>query len=303
MTTATIRGVLPVFQTPYSVDGEIDFATLRTEIDWLFSLGADGIVMAMVSELLRLSSEERDQLATAACTATRDHGGMCIISVGAESTHTAIRHARHAEKAGATALMAIPPVSVEAEDAELRAYYAGIIEAASLPVIIQDASAYVGRAMSIELQAGMMNEYGAERVLFKPEATPLGQRLSALRDATEGKAAIFEGSGGIALVDSYRRGIAGTMPGADLIRGVIPLWNALEAGNWNRADRIHGPLSALVSLQNGLDGFLAVEKYLLKNQGVFQNEIVRGPSGFLLDEETRYEVDRLFDRMIEATES
>ena len=36
-------------------------------------------------------------------------------------------------------------------------------------------------------------------------------------------------------------------------------------------------------------------------EGIFKNEIVRGPRGFVLDDETRNEVDRLFDLMIEAT--
>jgi len=35
-------------------------------------------------------------------------------------------------------------------------------------------------------------------------------------------------------------------------------------------------------------------------QGIFKNTLVRGPVGFRLDEETKREVDRLFDRMIEA---
>ena len=55
-------------------------------------------------------------------------------------------------------------------------------------------------------------------------------------------------------------------------------------------------------MQTSLDAFLAVEKHLLVRQGIFKNTIVRGPVGFQLDEETRREVDRLFDRMIEATE-
>jgi len=101
-------------------------------------------------------------------------------------------------------------------------------------------------------------------------------------------------------VDSFRRGIVGTMPGADLIRGLVPLWHALEASDTAKADRIHGPLAALISMQTGLDAFLAVEKHLLVRQGIFKNTLVRGPVGFRLDEETKCEVDRLFDRMIEA---
>jgi 4-hydroxy-tetrahydrodipicolinate synthase len=57
-----------------------------------------------------------------------------------------------------------------------------------------------------------------------------------------------------------------------------------------------------VSLQTSLDAFLAVEKHLLVRQGVFRSERVRGPVGYVLDAETRREVDRLFDRLLEAAE-
>ena len=294
-----LAGVLPVFQTPYRADESIDFETLAREIEWLFAKGSDGIVMAMVSEILRLSDEERDQLAKQACHLAKDKGAA-IISVGAESSRVAERHARHAETCGATAVMAIPPVSIAVEEHELSDYYRRLLEVVSIPVIVQDASGYVGRPMSIAFQARLLDEFGPDRVLFKPEASPIGPRLSALRDATEGKARVFEGTGGIALIDSHQRGIVGTMPGADLITAIVPLWKALEAKDLERAARIHEPLSGLISLQTSLDGFLAIEKHLLIRQGIFRNELVRGPRGFVLDEETRREVDRLFDRLMDA---
>ena len=296
-----LRGVLPVFQTPYQADETIDYDTLEREIAWLYDGGANGIVMAMVSETLRLASEEREELAQAACRFGRSQG-VVIISVGAESSKVAERFARQAEAVGADAVMAIPPVSVAIDEAELVAYYRRIIEAVRIPVIVQDASGYVGRAMSINMQARLLDEFGPERVLYKPEANPIGPKLSELRKATSGRARVFEGTGGIALVDSFRRGIVGTMPGADLIRGLVPLWRALEAGDAAKADRIHGPLAALISMQTSLDAFLAVEKHLLMRQGIFKNTFVRGPVGFQLDEETRCEVERLFDRMMEAAQ-
>lgn len=297
-----LRGVLPVFQTPYHADETIDYETLEREIAWLYDCGARGIVMAMVSETLRLSSEEREQLAAAACRFGRERG-VVIISVGAESSKLAERFAKQAEAAGADAVMAIPPVSVGIGESELVAYYRRIIEAVRMPVIVQDASGYVGRPMSIGMQARLLEEFGPDRVLYKPEANPIGPKLSELREATGGRARVFEGTGGIALVDSFRRGIVGTMPGADLIRGLVPLWEALEAGDVAKADRIHGPLAALIAMQTSLDAFLAVEKHLLMRQGIFKNILVRGPVGFRLDEETKREVDRLFDRMIEAAEA
>jgi dihydrodipicolinate synthase/N-acetylneuraminate lyase len=296
-----LRGVLPVFQTPWLDDETLDLETLEREIAWLYECGAHGIVMAMVSETLRLSSEEREELASAACRFGKD-GGVVVISVGAESSKLAERYARHAENSGADAVMAIPPVSVAIGESELLGYYKRIIEAIRIPVIVQDASGYVGKPMPIAMQAKLLEEFGPERVLYKPEASPIGPKLSELRDATNGRARVFEGTGGIALVDSFKRGVVGTMPGADLIRAVVPLWHALKQSDAAKADRIHGPLAALVSMQTSLDAFLAVEKHLLVRQGIFKNTVIRGPVGFHLDEETKREVERLFDWMMAAAE-
>ncbi len=293
-----MAGVLPVFQTPFRDDESIDFDTLSEEIDWLFAQGAHGVVMAMVSEVLRLSTDERERMAAHVCNVVR-HRGAVVISAGAESAHTAERLARHAAEVGADAVMAIPPVSVALDEAELLRYYRRIFKAVEIPVIVQDASGYVGRPMSIAVQAAMLDEFG-DRAYFKPEAQPIGPRLTALHTATNGSAKVFEGSGGIALVDSFRRGIVGTMPGADLIDAVVALWNALARNDERRAYQLSLPLSALVALQASLDAFLAIEKYLLVKRGVFKNDIVRGPCGYRLDEATRAEVDRLFELLMRA---
>ncbi len=289
-----LSGVLPVFQTPFHEDERIDAEILEREIHWLYDCGADGIVMAMVSEVLRLSSEERETLASLACRFGSPRGSV-VISVGAETSGLAERFARHAQSVGAAAVMAIPPVSIAIPESELQKYYRRIITSIDIPTIVQDASGYVGRPMSIGLQKRLLEEFGPDRVLFKPEATPIGPRLSELRDATQGRAKVFEGTGGLALVDSFRRGITGTMPGADLIKAIVALWKALQQNDARRIYQISTPLCALVSLQNSLDAFLAIEKHLLVKQGVFKNTVIRGPVGYTLDEETRGEVDRLFD--------
>jgi 4-hydroxy-tetrahydrodipicolinate synthase len=295
---AALAGVLPVFQTPFHDDESIDFATLDRELDWLLAQGARGCVMAMVSEVLRLSTEERRQLAAHVCKIVAARGAV-VVSVGAESSRVAAELARHAEQAGATGLMAIPPLSVALSDDELLRYYGRIFESVALPVVVQDASGYVGRPMSIALQARILDEFG-DRVYFKPEANPIGPRLSALRDATGGRARVFEGSGGIALVDSHRRGIVGTMPGAEIVDAIVALWNALETGDERRIYELSLPISSLVAVQTSLDAFLAVEKHILVRRGIFKNTLVRGPVGYVLDNETRKEVDRLFDLLMAA---
>lgn len=299
-TPRPLAGVLPVIQTPFTADGAIDAAALGQEIDWVLDQGAHGITTGMVSEILRMSALERDQLATLVCDRVTARGALSVISVGAESTFGAVAAARHAESAGADALMAIPPITVQLDDDELFGYYAAIIEATGIGVVVQDASGYVGRSLSIDLQMRLLDRYG-DRVFFKPEAAPIGQRLTLLREATGGRAKVFEGTGGAALIDSFRRGIVGTMPGSEVVWAIVRMWDLVGAGHYDAAYEISGPLSSLVALQTSIDVFVAIEKHLLVRQGVLPAAHTRAPHGFVLDTETRAEVDRLFDLLRERT--
>ena len=290
-----LHGVLPVIQTPYREDWSIDSAVLKREIDWLFEEGVDGIVIAMVSEVLRLSDAERDDYVRQ-CVELCAGRGPVVASVGAESTAQAVRHARAAERAGADALMAIPPSLTRCSAAQLADYYRAILECTSLPLVVQDASGYVGNSIPVETQAALL-DLAPERVLFKPEAQPIGPNVSALLQATGGRAKIFEGTAGLALMDSYPRGIVGTMPGTDVPWAIVAIWRALRAGDHRRAGEIHARLAALVNLMHNLDAYLAIEKLLLVEQGVFRNELVRGPVGYHADEGTRREVLRLFKQL------
>lgn len=293
-----LHGVLPVLQTPFSPDGQIDGDVLRREIDWAFKVGADGVVVAMVSEILRLGHKGRRELATLVCAGAAGRG-FSVISVGAESTAEAIVLAQHAEGLGASAVMAIPPVATSLGSDATREYFSEIARSLSIPLIVQDASSYVGASIDLSVYLKLLEEFGPNRILFKPEAAPLGPNLSKLRDATHGTARIFEGSGGVNLVDCYRRGIVGTMPGTDLLDGIVALWKALEACDEDRIYQLSFPISALVSmqLQGGLDGFLAIEKHILMKRQLFNNALQVQPVNWTLDAETRSEVDRLFARL------
>jgi 4-hydroxy-tetrahydrodipicolinate synthase len=225
-----------------------------------------------------------------------------VISVGAESTAVAIRHARSAAASGADAVMATPPALHPAPEAEVLRYFMAIASAVDVPLIVQDASGYVGTPLSVTLQATLQEELG-ERVMFKPESPPVGPRLSELLEATDGKARVFEGNGGLHLIDSFRRGVVGTMPAAEVVWAIAALWRALCAGDFGSAYRIAGPLALLVSMQTTLDSYVAVEKYLLAKQGVFPSRSMRGPVGRVLDPATCQEIDRLVDLLREATQA
>jgi dihydrodipicolinate synthase/N-acetylneuraminate lyase len=297
-----LAGVLPIVHVPFDRHDRIDESELRREVDWIFEVGADGLGTGMVSEVPRLTVEERARLAAVLVEQAVGRGPV-FMSCGAETGAAARAHAVAAEEAGCAAVMATAPLTTPLSPPELVEYFHGLATAVAVPVIVQDASAYIGQGIPLAVYGELLDRHGPEKILFKPEAKPLGPNLSRLRDATARRGRIFEGSGGILLVDAYRRGIVGTMPGVDLLDGVVALWRALEAGaDEDAVYRISLPICGIVALQMqaGLDGFLAIEKYLLVKRGLFTSDRRRAPIAWSLDDETAREVDRLFDRLQDA---
>jgi 4-hydroxy-tetrahydrodipicolinate synthase len=296
-----LTGVFNVLQTPLTETDEIDEAVFAREIEWLLECGIDGVVLAMVSEVLRFSAEDRRKQWQLVLKLI-DGRIPVVASVGAESTYIATSLAKWAEIDGAAAVMATPPSAFATLSNEIKDYYVAIIESVKIPVIVQDASNYLGQPLDISLYVDLIDKYGAERVQFKPEAKPVKERLEMLRDASGGRALVFEGQGGVDLLDTYPIGIVGTMPGAEVPWALVALFKALKENNWDRARSIHTPLAKLISYQTTLDAYVAVEKYLLVKQGIFTSARQRGPVGFILTNEMKLEIDVAFDQLKAAVD-
>ena len=296
-----LTGVFNVLQTPLAETDEIDEVVFAREIEWLLECGIDGAVLAMVSEVLRFSAEDRRKQWQLVLKII-DGRIPVVASVGAESTYIATSLAKWAEIDGAAAVMATPPSAFATLSNEIKDYYVAIIESVKIPVIVQDASNYLGQPLDISMYVDLIDKYGAERVQFKPEAKPVKERLEMLRDASNGRALVFEGQGGVDLLDTYPIGIVGTMPGAEVPWALVALFKALKEDNWDRARSIHPPLAKLISYQTTLDAYVAVEKYLLVKQGIFTSARQRGPVGFILTNEMKLEIDVAFDQLKAAVD-
>ena len=294
-----LAGVFNVISTPIDNSDEIDQKTLKKEIDWLIKCGSNGAVLAMVSEVLRFSASERRKQWQLSLEYLSDRIPL-VVSVGAESAAIAVGLAKDAQKDGATAVMATPPSAFVASADEVKSYYQRIIEAVDITVIVQDASNYLGAPIELETYVELIDKYGDERVQFKPEAKPVKERLETLNKISNNRARVFEGQGGIDLLDTHPLGVKGTMPGAEVPWAIVGLWNALENKDLITAQAIHTPLAKLISYQTTLDAYVAVEKYLLVKQGVFINTNQRGPVGFKLDEQTKSKIDLAYSELAAA---
>lgn len=292
------RGVYPVIQTPLDDHDKIDEAVFEAEINWLINNGVKGLVLAMVSEVMRFSAAERRNQWQIVLRILNGRLPL-IVSVGAESTAIAVQLAKDAESDGASALMATPPASFPATSSEIYSYYTAIIESVNIPLIVQDASNYMGQPLELELYGKLLEKYGNTRVQFKPEAKPVKERMAALQEIAGGKAKVYEGQSGLDLLDTHPLGLVGTMPGAEICWAIVAMWDALESKNLVRATVIHACVSKLVALQPTIDAYVAVEKYLLVKQGIFTSIRQRGPVGVVLNEQTKNKIDLIFAELLQ----
>ena len=281
---------------PLDENENIDELALTKEINWLLELGASGFAVAMVSEVMRFSSEER-RAQWQLVLKIIDGRVPLVVSVGAESTSVAVRQAKFAEADGASLLMATPPAIFPATSEEIYSYYRSILEAVNIPVVVQDASNYMGQPIEVSLYEQLLAEFGAERVQFKPEAVPVKDRVVAIQNAAGGSAKVFEGQSGMDLLDTHPLGLFGTMPGSEIVWAIKALWDALEAGNLQRGQEIHEAISVLITFQTTLDAYVAVEKYLLVKQGIFTSTRQRGPVRIILDSATKTKIDEAFENL------
>src|SRR4051794_16231634 len=104
-----LAGVLPIIHTPFRDDDALDVESLRRQIDWAYAQGADGMGTGMVSELLRLASDERLALTEQIVQISAGRGAV-FAGGGAESINQALAYAQGGEQGGCDAVMAIPPV-------------------------------------------------------------------------------------------------------------------------------------------------------------------------------------------------
>ncbi len=131
-----IKGILPALATPLNKDESINTDALKKLIEFFIKRGADGFyVGGATGEGLALKTEERIVLAHEAVKATAGKC-PCIVYVSSPYFNDAIRLAKEAEKAGAIAISATPPMFFRYGEDDVYNYYKKLAESVNIPLVI-----------------------------------------------------------------------------------------------------------------------------------------------------------------------
>jgi 4-hydroxy-tetrahydrodipicolinate synthase len=275
-----LEGIFPIMQTPFSDSGALDTETLAQEVRFLDRIGVQGMVWPqMASEYGSLSYEERITGGEAIMRANRaldpKTRPAVVIGVQAPDIGTAVKYARHADKLGPDAIIAIP-LNGGKDDAKQVDYYKAIGRACRRPLMVQT----VG-PMSVDLVLQLAKEIPT-LLYVKDEAGQTLPRLTEFRNRGQMLKGVFTGNHGRTLLDDLARGAVGNMPSSCFADLYVAAWHDWVNGKRDEAMDVFGKTLLLIADAQAYG--MAGQKYILQLRGVFPNTKCRGDTPVLDDE-------------------
>jgi dihydrodipicolinate synthase/N-acetylneuraminate lyase len=256
-----LRGIFPIAQSPFTAADKLDLDCLAEQVRFLDRGRVHGCVWPQIaSEWSTLAESERLAGAEAIIAAGRKLRPAIVIGVQAPDIPTAVKYAKHAAKAGADALISLPPTGANAQ--ALIEYYKAIGGATGLPLFAQA----VGD-LSVDQLIAMYKAVPTLRYVKDEAGQPL-ERIGPLRDKSGDELKVFTGMHGKTLIEEMIRGFSGSMPAAGFADLYAAAWDLWHEGKRREAVDMFGKAAILIEevLVYGTESL----KYILCLRGVFK---------------------------------
>ncbi len=269
------RGIVPVIQTPFDFQGNVDYASLRNLVEDAIAGGANGfLVPAVASEVSCLTVEERAKIVRRVAEIT---AGRVPIIVGASDTRprVCIEQARMAREVGAAAYLVAVPTEFYQEPEKVEPFFREVAEGAGdFPMMLQDLD-FTGPGLQPEAIRRLTQVLPSLSSL-KIESNPAGPKYTAIREICGGEMFLAGGWAIAQMIEALDRGVDAMIPECSMTR----VWSAIDrnyrSGRRQEAIRIFNRVQPVVGFTHqDLSVAIAFGKRLLVRKGIIAAERTR----------------------------
>jgi len=239
---ATIEGCLTALVTPFR-DGKVDFDGLAKLVDWQIENGVDGIVsVGTTGESATLDVDEHVAVIAATVKATRGRVPV-IAGAGANATGEALELTHASESAGATALLHVTPYYNRPSQEGLFRHFEAIARSTKLPVILYNVPSRTACDLLTETVVRLAE---LDNIVGIKDATGNLVRGSELVARVGDRVTVLSGDDGTTF-PLYAIGARGVISVVSNVapRAMSDMWDAVKAGDWERARKRHHELRVL----------------------------------------------------------
>lgn len=289
-----LRGVWNIVPTPFREDASLDEDGIRSLIDFVVGTGVDGItILGVMGEVGRLSDDERRRVIELTVEHAAGRVSICA-GVSHAATDRAVAFATEAQALGAHSVMLAPPALLKPSDDAVRAHYAAVAGAITIPIVVQDHPASSNVWMTTALLGAVAAASPLSRVVKLEEEPSPPKMRRLLAEAPD--VVVLGGLGAVMLFEELRAGASGTMTGfgyPDVLVDIVRRWFAGDAAGARAEFHRVLPLIRFES-QPGLS--VAIRKEIYRRRGAMESARVRAPGG-QLDRGTLADLDDLLEHV------
>lgn len=270
-----VRGIFNILATPFDAAQALDTDSLKRLVNFQIDRGAYGLtILGVLGEAAKLSVDERQQVMD---TVMAEVNGRVPVIVGTshQDVEVCIQLSRAAVASGAAGVMIAPPRLTNPTDDEIIALYSRVAAVIDAAIVVQDFPPVNGVIMSPAMLARLAAQIPNARYL-KLEDPPLMEKISAIRQQTD-QFEIFGGLGGMFLLEELQRGASGTMTGFAFTEILVAVYQAFNAGDRVKAERIFDFYLPLIRFENQPVINLTIRKELLFRRGAMAHPTLRPP--------------------------
>lgn len=189
--------VITAMVTPFNEKRDVDYEKVELLAHQLVNTGSDAVlVTGTTGESPTLTFEEEIEILASAKRAVNSQGKV-IMGAGSNSTDTAVKVAKAAEKEGADAILSVVPYYNKPSQSGLIEHFSAVAEAVDLPIILYNIPSRTGINMSVETVKTLARKY--ENIVALKQSFGDMDAISELKASCPSDFAIYSGDDSLTL--------------------------------------------------------------------------------------------------------
>ena len=254
------RGVHAILYAFFDEAERLHRASMRRQVELCLEAGVVGIAaLGLATEVSKLSFDERCELMS---WVAHDVAGKVPVgfTIYGQSVAEQIAMVRQAEHVGATWIILQPPAVGTYDAGEYLAFFGRVMQATSLSVAIQNAPQYLGRGLSNE-DIEVLRQRHDNFTLIKSESSAADARKLITLAGDDLK--VFNGRGGIELIECLKAGCEGFLLAPDLVDYSAAVMRLYEAGELDKAQKLYDRIApAILHVMRSIEHLICYGKRL-----------------------------------------
>ena len=239
-------GVYPAITTQFRSDEALDVKATVEHAKALLHAGVHGVILCgTLGEGPSMTGEEKGRLLEAVVAAV--DGRVPVMTTVAETTTAlACQRAVEAAELGADGLMVLPALVYHSDARETVVHFRTVAQASNLPIMVYNNPVSYGVDITPEMFADLADQ--STLVAIKESSDDV-RRITDLKNLTANRYRLFCGVDDLAMealvmgADGWVAGMVNAYP-----RETVALWDAIRAGQLDKAKRIYRWFAPLLHL-------------------------------------------------------